>query len=363
MAENSIFHFFPYLPVELQDEIWSFAAASAIHSIASTSEVCIVTPLAVVNDHWLPVPSFVLFTVDTAWPSLAHVCRNSRDALFRSSGFTMRQHTPSQLSENGRDKDGTPTTSNSAKDKEMLVPFRLFNPEIDTLYWTAYQQPVMIEFFRSWEMNEGPDTSIRSIAVDVGTTDTGFLGGLVELLVEHAPFITNLTMVLPKGSLRAGGVAQFYDETFCGIPAIRRCRIRHLTRSERVKMKIWGYDVKEVFTFEDHLSRQKRLLEEYVTHGGYMVMTPGPPVAPLIKSATETVKPTWNESAEQFDGLEIHMGVFEEWAGTATSTVGEQQWVEPSAIKKGDYSRLRVIPPAEQRDPFKYRPLDDEVMD
>ncbi|KAM7183366.1 hypothetical protein V8F33_013637 [Rhypophila sp. PSN 637] len=327
-----------------------------MEAIASTREVCIATPLAEHGPRFLPS---LPLTVDTSWPSLAHVCHNAREALFRSSGFTMRQHTPSQLSEDVRDEDGNPTTSNSAKDKEMMVPFRLFNPEMDTLYWTAYQQPGMIQLFLSNGVNEELATSMRSIAVDVGTTDCALIRDLVELLVQFAPFITNLTMVLPRGYLRAGGVAQFYDETFCGIPAIKRCRIRHLTWAERVEMKMGGYDQKEVFTFEDHLSRQKRVLGEYVTDDYNMAIRPDSSAARLINSAT-TVKPTWNRSTEQFDGLEIHLGVFEEWAGTATSTVGEHHWVEPGAIEKWDYTRLRIIPPAERRDPLKYRPLDDE---
>ncbi|KAM7217998.1 hypothetical protein V8F06_006681 [Rhypophila decipiens] len=343
MVENLTFPFFPRLPVELQDEIWSFAAASAIHAIDSTSEVCIAAPLTPHDYRFLPS---LPLTVDTSWPLLAHACRNSRAALFRSPGFTMRQHTPSQLFEDGRDEDGNVTSSS-------LTP-KLTRSTGTIQHWG------MIQWFLCPPGNEELAASIRSIAVEVGAAEQA--GDLAELLVQNAPILQNLTLVLRKETLRAGEVTAFYSDALCGIPAIKRCRIRVLTLAERAEMKIRRY-YRKVFMLEDYISKVNEEMKVHVTS---MHVTPDPHFVPLINSAREPAggcKPAWNESTRQFDGLNIHVGVFEEWAGTATSTVEMEQWVEPSATDPDDASRLRVFLPAEQRDPLKYRPLDDEVKD
>ncbi|KAM7184013.1 hypothetical protein V8F33_013244 [Rhypophila sp. PSN 637] len=372
MAENSnpSFHPFPRLPVELQDEIWNFAAASVIDSMTSTPEVYITTPLVLRPREGDFAPSLPL-TVDTPWPSMAHACRNSRAVLLRSRYFKLRCHYPSQLYKHEEGIFTIGSRSSTNYNTTLQVPYRLFNPEIDIFYWSAWQSFAMTtSYLRRHQQSQSPNrqghiatASLRSIAVEIGALFPP--SELAELLRRDAPYITSLTLILPAGTLdpAAGGlISDFAHDTRGGIPPFGRCRIRLLTAAERGKVRMMGVPFGPtglgITRLEDFLQERKKALEEHVV--AWQIRPPAPS-ATLAESANgndATVKRAWDESTERFDELDIHVGVFEEW----TRTEGKR-WVEPKPTDPGKYRLLRYIPVSERRDPQRFRVLDDEMLD
>ena len=99
---------FSRLPIELQLAIWELAVPDP------EPEVCIVWPMNIDDEASIPPEEPALpFTVDTAWPAVAHVCHAAREAVLAPGAVRLR-HSPAA---------------------GIAVPYRRFIPAIDTLYW------------------------------------------------------------------------------------------------------------------------------------------------------------------------------------------------------------------------------------
>lgn len=114
------FNLFPKLPIELQIAIWELAAPDPV------PEVCIAWPTFV----YLNYPDTEQLTgpllVDTAWSAVTHACRTAREALLRSGRLRLRHSSVA----------GFP------------VPFRAFDPAMDTFYWSCSQNRAALNFFQ-----------------------------------------------------------------------------------------------------------------------------------------------------------------------------------------------------------------------
>jgi len=137
----SSFPKFLKLPVEIQIEIWKLVPYPTI------PEVCSLSPAHIIQygrlslrppDHVHPGP----LTVDTAWPALLHVCRASREVALKSPHLHLRYNPAAGIK----------------------VPFRNFDPVIDTLYWSKHNWEAIYQF-----VGENTDLigQIRHMAFDL----------------------------------------------------------------------------------------------------------------------------------------------------------------------------------------------------
>ena len=114
------FSLFCHFPGELQLAIWEFAA---IQPDIPEPEVCLAWPLNIEYDSRPPEDPVLPFTVDTAWPGVAHACRASREAFLASSRAV--RYSPAA---------------------GFAVPYRRFIPAIDTLYLGQAQISAVLRF-------------------------------------------------------------------------------------------------------------------------------------------------------------------------------------------------------------------------
>lgn len=164
-ATPTSFPLFPRLPVELQLIIWEFVV-SAVEQVPE------------VHIAWLPFPTSSLtqlqpWLVNTGWPATAHVCRTSREALLKSGHLRLRY---------------SPVAG-------FPVPFRAFNPAIDTLYWQRSQAMAMTMFFAR-HANSPLVRSLRHIAVEYESV-SGPLS-LAHDICDPATSLRTFSVVLPE---------------------------------------------------------------------------------------------------------------------------------------------------------------------
>lgn len=177
-APPTSFALFPKLPAELQLTIWEFVISAA----DEVPEVHLHLSLA----PYYPTHLTEQWFVDTGWPVTAHVCRASRETLFKSGHLRLRHSSVA----------GFP------------VPFRTFNPAIDTLY-VPRSRFMHMRCFLSRPANAPLARSLRHIAVehdsascpsslphglicDLGTSLLTFSFVLLESLAGH-PTSTGLS--------------------------------------------------------------------------------------------------------------------------------------------------------------------------
>ncbi|KAM7217988.1 hypothetical protein V8F06_006671 [Rhypophila decipiens] len=248
---------------------------------------------------------------------MAHACRTSRAVLIRSH-FTLRHHSraPSPLtcdSENGQ-------VVQASKENEMLVPYRLFNPQIDTLYWGYFQDDAMATFFANDQSKTNGrrhmGTNLRCLAVDISMSH-GSLEELVELLGRDAPFVTHLTLILPAGRLSSNGqISLLCPDPWRATPPTTRCRIRLITPAESRKIKL----IPTQDSMLDFLHGTKERMVRYLSRWDYI--TPDPPFTLTDPTEPDSARAVLNDATRRFDGLQIQVGVFEEWAVSSTGEKG-----------------------------------------
>lgn len=303
------FTFFPDLPAELQLEIWSLAAPEP------TPEICIVWPLNIRDeeDEQLAQP----FVVDTAWPAVAHVCQAAREVLLKSGQLRLRH---------------SPTAG-------FAVPFRAFDPAIDTLYWSRIQESAMNTFISQPE-NRPLLRALRHVAVDMPTALTPYL--LVRLIRESAIFIRTISVVLPSSD----SVSTDLDIDPYGLgfltPA-RRCRLFDIP-ADNVAMISIGYYALSGCLLEcrKHMNKDSR----------------------AFVFGDDAEKGTaWSAEDNDFSGLEIKAQTFVEYAG---ARYGGALWHEACGLRiMGDPDEMasplpHYVPVADRKNPEEYRVLDDD---
>ncbi|KAM7187596.1 hypothetical protein V8F33_011152 [Rhypophila sp. PSN 637] len=256
----------PCFSVELQDEIWEWHTILSYSDADPVPEVCILAPLLLdrppnlqnprspvfnLHNYWslgpeidwesrdlypdgLDPPSveaiYFPLTVDSAYPTLLHACHSSRAFMLRYIRLIAME---SQSLGDNNSEDGhvpnLPRLRYSPK-AQAQVPFRLFNPQIDTLYMTSEQHiflarvlaPPPGDNYDHIYSPAGHDSTnhfhpnadleqIRCLTLvlnatqhlAVGTTlaITGHNGDgdlfLSELIIFHMPNLLTLTLVLP----------------------------------------------------------------------------------------------------------------------------------------------------------------------
>ncbi|KAH7304441.1 hypothetical protein B0I35DRAFT_150781 [Stachybotrys elegans] len=298
------FTVFPRLPVELQDAIWALSLAEP------EPEVCIVWPLDLEAPEDQPTLPFI---VDTAWPSIAHVCRAARAVALSSPLVRLRY-------------------SASAG---FLVPYRAFDPSIDCLYWGVSQVNAMEFFFKKTE-NAALARSLRHIAIELPAMYPPSV--MAEMIRESAIFVRTLSFVLPETSDTCSARTEF-------APPARRCRLRDIPEGT----------IKEI-TLEDvpflppHRKRRQGLLEWLHARRGDM----DDHVRKFNVTGDEGS--AWSTPDQRFGGLEIKIQSFVEWESG--------QWVEVCGQRKlgldGQAPRLYHIRGEDRRNPAEYRVLDDD---
>ncbi|OAQ61399.1 hypothetical protein VFPPC_14563 [Pochonia chlamydosporia 170] len=190
------FHNFGALPLEIRQSIWLFSLPMP------EPEVCLMWPVNLYQRYEGPestMPSEP-YVVDTAFPVLMHVCRESRAMVQNStlSGVLFRSSTLAGCA----------------------VPFRYFDPELDTMYWGSEN---IIELARN--SMALPDVfAITSLAIEV---QWGFRLNLnlIDTLMDTMSDLQTLSLVLPDSTdNNRPRVSLFGHEAFK--QPSRRCKLR-----------------------------------------------------------------------------------------------------------------------------------------
>ncbi|KAI0172195.1 hypothetical protein GGR52DRAFT_573335 [Hypoxylon sp. FL1284] len=318
------------LPAELRYMIWRFALPGDI------PEVCIPWPLEEGptrsdNGHELPRrPKFLEpFLVDTDFPVLMHVCRESREMAVSCTRFRY-----------------SPIAG-------CRVPFRAFRPELDILYVSVCRPSSDINVVPRW----GQYPAAQHLALDLHTVKDG---SFLWVLVGN-PFldVQSLTCVLPAPNAMLDTAARFR-------PPARRCRLRGLVRppngaQSNIICVDRGYDRR--------MTGIDRYLEEVQDHMGAEF-------AEILDVAAipEEYLRRWNAAANRFD-IGCCAKTFEEFRGGRWAPSAEhlvrfdwQSIIFPASRRPVDTVRAYRVSDEERwtplRDPETFRVNDiqqDEV--
>ncbi|KAI9147285.1 hypothetical protein HJFPF1_13324 [Paramyrothecium foliicola] len=309
------FSFFSKLPLELQDAVWNFALANLEDP---QPEVCLIWPLGIDSHNAIVEGPALPLTVDAPWPSIFHVCRASREFTERSGLLRLRF---------------SPVAG-------FAVPYRLFNPAHDTLYWSRGQANAMDVFFKQ-PMNEELARSLRHIAVEIGVNFPPSI--LTELIRERAPHVRTLALVLAD-TAESPSIKQRF------IPPARRCRLKDIP--DKV---LKATTVTDVPFLEPEMKRRQSLdafLKAMLSEMDYHVREFG--ITEDEETGNEAT--AWSSADQSFTGIIFKAQTFVEYSGS--------EWVEVCGSRKFDLdsreSPENSIAVKDRQDPEKYRVLDDD---
>ena len=220
------FPLFAQFPMELQLAIWAYAAVPD-----PEPEVCLVWPLYIEQYSNPPEAPALPFVVDTAWPAAAHVCRAARAAVFASGSLRLRH---------------SPTAG-------FAVPYRLFIPEIDTLYLGRYQAGAVLEKFCNRPENAGFVESLRHLAIEVSAAEM-LRSNLASLIRQRAVCVRTFSIGLASSTV---------PEARSCLPSVlppgRRCRLRDISGDA-----LDSIDVRDVWISGKQPDRESMLLPQYL---------------------------------------------------------------------------------------------------
>lgn len=312
---------FPRLPYELRREIWTLAIPEP------ESEVCMVWPLVLERDYdrgaW-EEPAMPL-TVDTAWPAIMHACREGREAVLTSRRLTLRR---------------------SAAAGGLAVPYRLFDPAIDTLYWGDAQTDAVRDFLVENREHGLPlARALHQIAVDVRAAYP--MSFLAEIVRRAAPNLQTLSLVLPDTASRTHGIR------LALLPPARRCRLRDLPPElcreiAMIDLPSFGGEVTpdtmSVAAFLEHVRDRMR-------HHVRAFRVSGPDGT------------AWSSKDRAFSGLAIKAQTFVEYE--YDDKAGRGRWTEVCGGRMldhalGRYHRPPHIAVPDRRNPEEHRVIEDD---
>ncbi len=279
------FPLFTLLPVELQLAIWAYAAVPDLEP-----EVCIAWPLKLEEYRNPPERPSIPFIVDTAWPAAAHVCRAARAAVFESGALRLR-HSPAA---------------------GFAVPYRLFIPEIDTLFVGHYQAGAVLAKFFARPENARFARALRHLAVEVYAAEN-HRSALASFVRQQAANLRTLSIVLVSSAVSKPCRGSF-------LPPARRCRLRDISGDalDNIAVKdVWasGYIPKrENMPLPMYLDFCRQRMDRHV-HSFPMVAWGGEGTA-------------WSPADNSFSGLVIKAQTFVEYAGAGSAGDKEERWVE-----------------------------------
>ncbi|KAK4099394.1 hypothetical protein N658DRAFT_498530 [Parathielavia hyrcaniae] len=316
------FPLFCDFPVELQLAIWALALPDL------EPEVCIVWPLQIMNFPIADEEPALPFTVDTAWPAVAHVCRTARQVAHTSRALRLR-HSPNA---------------------GFAVPYRHFIPAIDTLYWGRNQAEAMYTFLLKPE-NASFARELRQIAVEVAGTYPH--DQLANIIRQRAVYLKTLSFVLPstQGS---------HSTTLSFLPPARRCRLRHIPSSSWDEVKLARVTFLRAgervpMPLREYLDKRRRDMEEYVR--GFNVQR---------EEGTAWIS---RNGGGSFSGVDIKAQTFVEYKTTVVENNRQQeQWAEVCQnrllggfeLQDAAAPHPRRIAVAKRKNPEEYRVLDDD---
>ncbi len=314
------FPLFSNFPIELQLAVWEFAA---IQPEPPEPEVCIAWPLDIEDDErGEPAEDPVLpFTVDTAWPGIAHACHASREAFLASGAVGY-----------------SPTAA-------LAVPYRRFIPTIDTLYWGQAQVFAMLNFFnRPWNLHIAQDLCHLAVELNAAAVAMDRIGELIRL---RATCIRTVSIVVP-GTMDSPS----YKRWLGFLPPARRCRLRDIPNETLNEVRIG--------MFEN--DKNPIPLQEYLHERRGAIRLRNPTRGRAVPWWAEPEDTARNTEDDCFVGLEIKAQTFVEYAFTNNQV----QWVEVCQDRVLDedsgwpHPGPRRIAAADRKDPEKYRVLDDD---
>lgn len=268
------------------------------------------------------------FTVDTAWPAVFHACRESREAVLSSGAFRLR-HSP---------RAG------------FAVPFRAFDPTIDTLYWGKFQSDAMHDFFTD-PASAALGRALRHIAIEVPALYPQRF--LAETIRQMAVCVQTLSLVLPDTK----NLDEGEDKLNCHLthipflPPARRCRLRDL--SSDVVQKTMITDVPLVpahwvrtMPLRAYMELRRWEMDQHVR----------------TFNVVGTKGSAWSDEDTSFSGLKIKAQTFVQYKGPKP-----ERWVEVCGHRTLDGSRgktgePRYIKRMHRRNPEEYRVLDDDYV-
>ncbi len=318
------FTIFPNLPAELQLAIWACAAADPV----KTPEVCIAWPLNIdaINGDTPATP----FLIDTAWPAISHTCRASRAIALsnsESSKSNLIRYRPSRVA-------GFP------------VPFRVFDPAIDTLYWTRHNKGCVLKFLKDHE-NAEFTRSLRHIAMPAVATYPPT--NLSVLIQRHAMFLKSLSIVLPDTSGQAHSTMSF-------LPPARWCRLQDIPEDVASGLILKGipFPRSHHAPLPGYLAQLRRDLDGFMGAGARR------DTSVLVGDSDSYEVTAWSVEDVAFTGLELKAQTFVEYKLTEDKG---QEWVEVCGGRLLDISGAEMpkyLMLEDRGDPQLNRVLDDD---
>ena len=320
------FSLFCHFPGELQLAIWEFAA---IQPDIPEPEVCLAWPLNIEYDSRPPEDPVLPFTVDTAWPGVAHACRASREAFLASSRAV--RYSPAA---------------------GFAVPYRRFIPAIDTLYLGQAQISAVLRFLSRPE-NLHIARDLHHLAVELSTSGSTLLVIGRQLREGLAcPCIRTLSIVVP-GTMDSPS----HKLHVPFLPPERRCRLRDIPNETLNDIKIIASGKGLMMSLQEHLDRRWGTVHRWVRDH---------PLGPVVRHSAvdewaDHEGTAWSTENGWCVGLELKAQTFVEYR----SINNQEQWVEVCQDRLlGEEAwpppRPRRIAAADRKNPEKYRVLDDD---
>ncbi|KXX79427.1 hypothetical protein MMYC01_203514 [Madurella mycetomatis] len=296
------FTVFSKLPLELQLAIWELVIPDPV------PEVCITWPLYLERmRHDEPIQPLI---VDTAWPAVTHVCRTSRRAVLKS-GQLRRRYSPTA----GLD-----------------VPFRMFDPAIDTLYIGRWQTDVMVRFLVRPE-NAPLARALRHIAIETAAAYPP--SDLAEVIRKSAIFLKTLSFLIPDLS-DSHRLHSF-------LPPAGRFRLRDIPDDVVRRISLTGVPFVDplglaTVSLPSWMEIIHRRMDEHVINWN-------------VQGDEGTA---WSTKDKSFSGVEFKVQTFVEYTMTADEG---PRWERGSRELKNQQPNFEL---RERKNPEEYRVLDDD---
>lgn len=268
------------------------------------------------------------FTVDTAWPAVFHACRESREAVLSSGALRLRH---------------------SAR-AGFAVPFRAFDPTIDTLYWGKFQSDAMHDFFADPAF-AALGRALCHVAIEVPALYPQRL--MAETIRQTAVCLRTLSLVLPDTKSLDEGE----DKLNCHLthisflPPALRCRLRDLpsdVAQETVLTDVPLVPAHWVRTMplRAYMEHRRWEMDQHVR----------------TSNVVGTKGSAWSDEDTSFSGLEIKAQTFVQYERPKP-----EGWIEVCGQRTLDRSlgraiEQRLIHRTHRRDPEEYRVLDDDCV-
>lgn len=291
-------------------------------------EVCIVWPLVIRSSLEQREQPLLPFTVDTAWPAVFHACRESREAILSSGAFRLRHSSRAGFA----------------------VPFRAFDPAIDTLYWGKFQSDAMHHFFTD-PASAALARALCHVAIEVSALYPQKL--MAETIRQTAVCLRTFSLVLPdtKHLDEDEDRLNRHAAHISFLPPARRCRLRDL--SSDVARKTTITDVPLVpahwvrtMPLRAYMEHRRWEMDQHVRTFNVM----------------GTKGSAWSDENSSFSGLEIKAQTFVEYKGPK-----HERWVEVCGHRTlnrslGSAGEPHHIRRTHRRNPEEYRVLDEDCV-